>query len=500
MSPTPTTSRRLTSSPTQSKQGFPDDAEDDDAALEDMLREAHRVHVHHSQREDLSVGLLERERGDLLSKVVRVHKLGFCSTNKKSEFLPSRQKSTRNLRKLGEIVESQREELHCARAEEVQRRDQQLLQGQLLQQNLELREAHQKSLNETEELKKFQSSTFDTMARRRLVKGQDTILELTGRIQVFRNETNCMSDSKVAGCWFNSKWKFPRYLSTSVIPTTSNSWRNAQPFFWSAEPQRRAAKHLGHTWYIGKRFFCKSRCVIISTLSSRLESMEFIDRGAASFIHSGKESKANTRLRAEMQVWTVSQRFSHLQWRRLFKELWGRPTTTADFWSSLWQIPYTSNLRLLEDKVQDRGMYLFTISYGSNAVDQRSGVGWFSGWVEIFVIYSWYFKCRILKYLMRALLQHWTKSSIIPTSKEESGWRNKKAQKQDRFLRGRQIAYLIYAYFRVTGSHDSVENYTDLFTVVLRNDDIQEFDSKLDGILLSMTKIPPDDILEGLYK
>ena len=75
-----------------------------------------------------------------------------------------------------------------------------------------------------------------------------------------------------------------------------------------------------------------------------------------------------------------------------------------------------------------------------------------------------------------------------------------KAKKQDRFLRGRQIAYLIYEYFRVTGANDSVENYADLFTVVLRNDDIQEFDSKWDGILLSMTKIPPDDILEGLYK
>ena len=75
-----------------------------------------------------------------------------------------------------------------------------------------------------------------------------------------------------------------------------------------------------------------------------------------------------------------------------------------------------------------------------------------------------------------------------------------KAQKQDRFLRGRQIAYLIYEYCRVTGANDSVENYVDLFTIGLRNDDIQEFDSKWDGILLSMTKIPPDDILEGLYK
>ena len=59
---------------------------------------------------------------------------------------------------------------------------------------------------------------------------------------------------------------------------------------------------------------------------------------------------------------------------------------------------------------------------------------------------------------------------------------------------------MICEYFRVTGAHDSVENYADLFTFGLRNDDIQEFDSKWDGILLSVTKIPPDDILEGLFK
>ena len=62
------------------------------------------------------------------------------------------------------------------------------------------------------------------------------------------------------------------------------------------------------------------------------------------------------------------------------------------------------------------------------------------------------------------------------------------------------MAYLIYEYFRVTGANDSVENYADRFTISLRNDGIQEFDSKWDGILLSMTKIPSDDILEGLYK
>ena len=74
------------------------------------------------------------------------------------------------------------------------------------------------------------------------------------------------------------------------------------------------------------------------------------------------------------------------------------------------------------------------------------------------------------------------------------------AQKQDRFVPGRQIADLIYEYFRVTGADGSVENFANLFTIGLRNDDIQDTDSKWDGILLSMTKIPSDDILEGLYK
>ena len=57
-----------------------------------------------------------------------------------------------------------------------------------------------------------------------------------------------------------------------------------------------------------------------------------------------------------------------------------------------------------------------------------------------------------------------------------------KAQKEHFFHGGRQIAYLIYDYFRVTGSHDCVENNTDLFTIVQRNDDIREFDSKWDGL------------------
>ena len=69
-----------------------------------------------------------------------------------------------------------------------------------------------------------------------------------------------------------------------------------------------------------------------------------------------------------------------LQWEKIFRGLWGRPTKTADFGTSLWQIPYSNNICLLEDK----GMYLFAISYRSYDVDQRSGNGWISGWSQIF--------------------------------------------------------------------------------------------------------------------
>ena len=130
--------------------------------------------------------LLDRQKEQILAD---------CQVEiKKHEFQANYDR--RSVQKLSEIIESQQEELHCAQAEELQRRDQQLLHAQLLQQNSELREAHNKSLNEMEELKKFQSSTFDTIARRRLDKDQDTILELTGKIQELQNEINCMNDSR----------------------------------------------------------------------------------------------------------------------------------------------------------------------------------------------------------------------------------------------------------------------------------------------------------------
>ena len=81
-------------------------------------------------------------------------------------------------------------ELQAARAE----KDRQILQEELWRQQKDFREVHQQNLTEMEELRRFQSSTFDTHAK--LIEDQNTIMELSGRLQELQNEVNCMNDSK----------------------------------------------------------------------------------------------------------------------------------------------------------------------------------------------------------------------------------------------------------------------------------------------------------------
>ena len=91
-------------------------------------------------------------------------------------------------------------------------------------------------------------------------------------------------------------------------------------------------------------------------------------------------------------------------------------------------------------------------------------------------------------------------NKIIQNSqfKKKVSLEEQKAHKEDPFLRGRQMAFMICDYSRVTGAHDAALDYADLLSVVLHDDNIQEFDTRWDQILLSMEQFPPDDILESL--
>ena len=62
--------------------------------------------------------------------------------------------------------------------------------------------------------------------------------------------------------------------------------------------------------------------------------------------------------------------------------------------------------------------------------------------------------------------------------KKKVSLEEQKAQKEDRFLQERKIAFLIYDCYRVTGVHDTVLDYADPFSIGLRNDDVQDFDTR----------------------
>ena len=131
--------------------------------------------------------LLERQKEQILSDV--------RTEIQKHEFQADSDR--RSIQELNGIIESQRREIdHTIAGDEQLRRDQQLLHVQLLEQNRELREAHIKSLHGMEELKRVQELRIDEFSRRRSIENQDTINELTARIQELQNEINCMNDSR----------------------------------------------------------------------------------------------------------------------------------------------------------------------------------------------------------------------------------------------------------------------------------------------------------------
>ena len=83
-------------------------------------------------------------------------------------------------------------ELLAARAEQ----ERKILQEESWRQQQDFREVHQQNLTEMKELQKFQSSTFDALTRQKLIEDQNTIMELSGRVQELQNEVNCMNDSE----------------------------------------------------------------------------------------------------------------------------------------------------------------------------------------------------------------------------------------------------------------------------------------------------------------
>ena len=350
-----------------------------------------------------------------------------------------------------------------------------------------------------EELRKFQSSTFDTVARRKLVEDQNTILELSGRMQELQNEINCMSDSKdfldaesirSGNSHVTSR---PVSFPTHPIPEgmlrpsfVSPPCKEGPPRIWDthgisgnvfANPDASSSAPYPqelHQWNSSIEEPLHSSTVEKSERQKQDQDLRCQSGPSAkdSVIFSGGDSSKN--YGADQQ---------RLQTSDLLFDKFPTPATLA-----CWKIRFKTEVFACSQFLTEAMQWIKEVEL-VDSVDELKSSSSIRGISMP--------DCEVLDARIASALNKNIHNSHF---KRRISLEEQKAQKQDRFLRGRQIAYLIYEYFRVTGANDSVENYADLFTISLRNDDIQEFDSKWDGILLSMTKIPPDDILEGLYK
>ena len=201
------------------------DQDMDDATLGKLLTEAHRGQADHcEQKACQSVSrrclLCSIEQGNLREKEMSINQLVLVSRETRAVLTASFLK-TPKLRKwsidqgnlmsdnssnaqIRTLLEEQRQmiiaeyclkighhEIQAAHAEEERR----ILREELWRQQMDFREVHQQSLSEMEELRKFQSSTFDTLARQKFIEDQKTTMELSGRLQELQNEENCMIDS-----------------------------------------------------------------------------------------------------------------------------------------------------------------------------------------------------------------------------------------------------------------------------------------------------------------
>ena len=365
-------------------------------------------------------------------------------------------------------------ELHAAHAEEERR----LLQGQLGRQKLEFREAHQQSLTEMEELRKFQSSTFDTIARRKLIEDQNTILELSGRVQELQNEVNCMNDSKDfqdaesvrSGC-------LPRYQSTSVIPTSSGIPEGMLSRSFGVPSRREGPPSIWDTHGISGNVFADP--VTFSTAPYPQELNPW-SSAISEPIHSSTAGKNENQTPVQDQrcqsgpsakssvipnEGDSSKNYGAEQQRlQISDPQFDKFPTSATF--ACWKIRFKTEVCTCSQFPTEAMHWIKEVEMVDSVDDFMSSSSIRGKQMPNF---------EVLDASIASALNRVTHNSQF---KRRISLEEQKAQKQDRFLRGRQIAYLIYEYFRVTGANDSVENYADLCTIGLRNDDIQEFDSK----------------------
>ena len=260
----------------------------------------------------------------------------------------------------------------------------------------------------------------------------------------------------------------PRYQSTCVCPSSSNSWRNAEPFYWNAEPpsiwdtdgfsgnvfENPVASSSApypqelNPWSSGREEPIHSSTVEKNEKQTPVQDQRYRSGPSAKNSVIPSEGDSSKNYGADQQRLQISD---------LHVVKFPTPATFA-----FWKIRFKTEVCTCSQFPTKAMHWIKEVEMVNSVDDLRSSSSFRGIQMPNFEVLD----ARIASAMNRIIHNSHFKRRI--SLKEQ------KAQKQDRFLRGRQIAYLIYEYFGVAGANDSVENCAGLFTVGLRNDDIQE--------------------------
>ena len=301
-----------------------------------------------------------------------------------------------------------------------------------------------------EELKKFQSSTFDTIARR-IVEDLDTVLELNGKIQELQNESNCMTDSRKfedsesVGSGHShvpsqSVFLPPHPDSAGTLSRSLGmpSRNNGPPSIWDTHGKS------GNVFVdpVASSTTCYPQELnpwSSGTHSPTAEKNDHQTPVQDERCQSGPSAK-NSVIPSEgdslKKYGTDQQR---LQISDLHFDKFSTPATFAG-----WKIRFKTEVCTCSEIPLEGFHWIKEVEMVDSVDELRPS----SSVREIQIPNFGVLDVRIALALNRII--HSTRFKRRVSLEEE------KAQKEYRFLRGRQIAYLIYEYFRVTGDNNSV--------------------------------------------
>ena len=183
-----------------------------------------------------------------------------------------------------------------------------------------------------EELKRFQGSTFDTISRRKLIEDRDTILELTCKIQELQNEINCMNNS--------------RDFKDAESVRSGHSHVASQPVFFPPHPdpggmlsrslgmpsRNNGPPSIWDTHGFSGNVFANPTASSSAPYPQELNPwISNVSEHTSPHVMSESQTPA---LYPRCQSGPSARNSVIPSEGEIFKELWGRPTTTADFRSS----------------------------------------------------------------------------------------------------------------------------------------------------------------------